>query len=550
MKRVVRNEDGVSLILAMAFLALFSIAIAAVLSLANTNVSSTALGFRQVRAVDYAAQGSVNGAIQSIRGNLDQGVAGSACPTFNVTNANGQAVSVTCTPTSTSGSGGKNQPKNAILTLGTDASEGVLFAGNKSVAIDGAVDSNSNICLDGSGSTCKPLVGNNPQETVSVFGDVFARSGSDDCTSSNLTSSLPVAPHTAITKNCNWGTKPDPNGSDPGYLIPDTQYPAATSAPAAAPAPTCADITGSSWQMDTFSPGKYTVSPNVLAGTAIAAAQSAHPAKCNNNKFVFYFSPGVYYFSNVAWDLGAPNPPALPNNPTIDIVAGTLGSWTTTPPDDGTACDASKVGDLFVMGGSSHLTLPNLTETETFCAGWIDANGALDASAPNQNGQAIAIYGVTAAASVASGGTYSTESGCATSAPYIHPGSASACAIFGADTNVEDKPDVFIHGTTYAPLAAVDFTLHQSSNTILDRGIVARTLYLYISASSNQSTSPFSIPTCTSGCRADREVIFVATVPGATPPTRLRTDVTYNDQHGATPGLSLTVNHWSSSGES
>lgn len=67
----IRNEEGSALLLALAFLALFGLWIAAVLGFGNASVLATER-LRDQRIAIYAADGAVQGAIQFIRGATDQ----------------------------------------------------------------------------------------------------------------------------------------------------------------------------------------------------------------------------------------------------------------------------------------------------------------------------------------------------------------------------------------------------------------------------------------------------------------------------------------------
>lgn len=118
----------------------------------------------------------------------------------------------------------------------------------------------------------------------------------------------------------------------------------------------------------------------------------------------------------------------------------------------------------------------------------------------------------------------------------------SSC-VFLESTN---NPNVYIRGTVYTPSAAWSVNVHNSGETIFNRGVVLRDLALNVSGSSKQTTSPFQLPRSTSN---GRNVLFRGWVDGA---ERVRACVRYTDQApvpGTTdtlafPGYSLAVTRW------
>ncbi len=95
MTRRLREEDGQALLLALAFLAFFGVVIAVVLGFAEASVMKTTQ-LREQRAVTYAADGAMEGAIQLGRWDLAVGAFGAnPCVTYSVT-LNGKTATVTC----------------------------------------------------------------------------------------------------------------------------------------------------------------------------------------------------------------------------------------------------------------------------------------------------------------------------------------------------------------------------------------------------------------------------------------------------------------------
>lgn len=108
------------------------------------------------------------------------------------------------------------------------------------------------------------------------------------------------------------------------------------------------------------------------------------------------------------------------------------------------------------------------------------------------------------------------------------------------------NPNVFFHGTVYAPTAAMSVWVHNSGETIFDRGVVVRTIRINMNSSSKQESSPFQLP---SGTPNGRLVLFVGRVDGV---EKVRACVRYTDSapsaNGATrsayAGWSLSVPSW------
>jgi hypothetical protein len=83
MPRRARGEEGVTLLLALAFLSLFALVIPAILQLGGTNLLDTSR-LHQQRSDVYAADGATEAAIQYVRDHPNCGRLGLACPTSSV----------------------------------------------------------------------------------------------------------------------------------------------------------------------------------------------------------------------------------------------------------------------------------------------------------------------------------------------------------------------------------------------------------------------------------------------------------------------------------
>lgn len=111
----------------------------------------------------------------------------------------------------------------------------------------------------------------------------------------------------------------------------------------------------------------------------------------------------------------------------------------------------------------------------------------------------------------------------------------------------ENNPNVFIHGTVYAPTAALDVWIHNSGETVFDRGVIVRTITINMNSSSKQESSPFQLP---SGTPDGRRVLFIGRVDGV---EKVRACVRYVDKAppalpsgaaSAYAGWSLSVERW------
>src|SRR5205823_2246638 len=141
--------------------------------------------------------------------------------------------------------GAKNQPKNSILTLSSDPSEGVLITGGGSgnASVAGGVFSNTRIQV--SAGTLTIDKGNLTTKSTSVP-DVA------DCNSNKIVlTGLGV-------RRCGY-TLPDPSGDDPLYAPSLTNAPTNDQSTATA---TCDKPKG----VLTYHPGRYTSPPQLPTG--------------------------------------------------------------------------------------------------------------------------------------------------------------------------------------------------------------------------------------------------------------------------------------------
>lgn len=476
--------------IALLFLTVMGLIVASLLSFGDSSFRAS-ISANDLRAKDLSAQSAVDANINLIRGDLSKGIEGDSSCGASATNLDGFGnVTVSCSPQSGSGSGSSRLPKNAILTLSTNPAEGIVLDKNNTLYIRGAVYSHSAILLNGAAKSTLRVVGNIVSEASYASGE--------DCDDSNVQ----IAPGSLGTKRCGQSS---PNGADPNYQAATTL----SAMPLAVPPPTCEDRGG--YKLAVFEPGPYVISPTTLAALA-----------CGSNVDGQLFKPGNFYFNNVAWDTSGQ-----------DVVAGTpnpawYSSSTGNPPSgaDG-GCANGSPGTQFILGGTSAINISNATRrggtatTFNICA-------PVSASGPS-----IAIF-------AAKDGTqgFNSQSGNTQAQPFS--GGSTTATLFAGN-----KPNVYVHGSVYAPLAALDLDLHNSAEEFFDRGVIARTLLFHISASSTQLGSPIFLPACSStpgDCRRDRVVVLTASIGGK---PVLRSLVNLTDADGAVPGATVSTPAWS-----
>lgn len=614
------GDDGSVLVMALAFLSLFGLAIAAVLAFAAT-------GFRTADAVQvaagqqYAADAAVEGAINAIRGDTSIGKAGVSSGCFSFTSqVNGTAVSVECTGRAgsggvTGGAGGGAIPPDAVLTLPADVTEGVVQTATSSVLVSGNVSTN--------------------QARTAPAGSTLTVQGTLTCKTATGTGTV-----TATVINCPAAVAP--TAVDPAYAATLVNAPAQVAAPACPAGATA-----------TFLPGTY------QSAAALTALMSG---ACANK--TFHFVPGDYYFEFT--DAGTHQ--WRVNDATASVVGGSLTA--AAFPD---RCDLAQAGVQFIFGGDSRLSVTNGTlelcpplsagqriavygvpttttaligtptlaattaanvGTSNFtaptdgavvngadasislcnkCSATLQLTGYPAAAVPANAVITSAVMRVTHARSatrgtastrvVAGDGTFAdyvvtpcvrpcaigttvssvdvlslirtpaqanglstrytatdspgqnaytvfldgivvdisytippltASSGCLVVAPY-NPSSAFTCAVLEGSGGATAR--LAIKGSIYAPKAPVDLSMTGPTNVVTQRGIVARTLYLGMSAGAGYAGPLLSLPGA-----SDRQVLFTASIAGV---PALRADASFADGNGATPGATVTVTAWS-----
>lgn len=335
------SDDGSVLIMALVFLSLFAVLIAASLTFAES-------GFKTAQVVhgttesQYAADAAMDGAINTIRSNVavGAGTATTTCFSMTAAHVNATPVDVECTGRAGSGAstvpaGGGSLPANSILTLPANAAEGVTLAGGAAPLVTGNVVTDEVLSVPATASL--RVQGNLTCKTSSV------------ATGGTVTATTQACPSAAST-------------NDPNYTAEIDTRPVPAVLPAA-----CANATVGTI---TFAPGWY----------SSAALLNAYTTGGCANK-TFYFQPGAYYFEFA--DAGAGSTRQwLVSDATAKLVGGTLTSPAVAFPN---RCDLGLAGVQFVFGSDSRLAM---------------TAGSLELCPPSSSGQRIALYGAKSTAGI------------------------------------------------------------------------------------------------------------------------------------------------------
>jgi hypothetical protein len=316
-------DAGASLALALVFVMAFGLYVGTVLQFATTS-QQTAVSVRDEATNTYAAGAALDGAINTIRGDLTAGVdpggatppPSSTCftlPAGEVDNAS--AIAVTCEPRTGSGANTAlaSAPQHAVLALATDPAEGVVVPPWFNVVpVKGPIASN---------------------ERVEVG---FL---------SSLTSTASIAASSCVISGWTYvDPAPDCNApatADPGWSGAPTTYP-----------PMVANLpTGCSTPLIALNPGTY-----------LSRQGLQNLLDCTNT--VVWFRPGTYYFD--FRDGSGGHELAVTN---AVVIGGTPSGWTpgstgagsvpapTAANPNRSACDSSAPGVDFVFGNDSSLAV-------------------------------------------------------------------------------------------------------------------------------------------------------------------------------------------------
>ncbi len=376
------DDSGMALILALLTVLVVGAMLAAVLHYQGTGFTLAPRMQIDRNEANYL-QGSVEGAVNNIRGSSDAGAVGKSCPSFTPTSAgglsgvDGKSFRVDCTPmASPLGGPGTDSPAYAIHTLGTGADEGVFVTGNNPLFVNGPVYSNGLVSVD-----------NQTMNLLRVNGSLNAVGA---CTGAIRTTDV-------AGPRC---SPPLFGAGNPGYLPALNGQPALEAMIAAGPDDRSADpVPTCSGDRIVFSPGYYGTRPDLLK------------ARFGCGGRLWEFQPGTYYFDyEGTWEIKG-----------YQVVGGAVVAGHSASTALGAACTASaSPGVQFVFGGSGTITTTSSTGG-TISGIELCGPPTSTASAP----QRIVLYGLS---DLNTSTTTETAAGpltkTATSGPAPSPGSA------------------------------------------------------------------------------------------------------------------------------
>ncbi|MFJ8013467.1 hypothetical protein [Streptomyces sp. NPDC096339] len=339
------DEQGATLILALAFVVVFSLVAVSVLSFVGTGLKAANAYVDQGKR-DYSADGATQLAIK----NFSQG---NPCAPYTAPPINGRQMIVHCDPLNASAATTRaTQPQDALRSLGQAAKDGVNVT-TQGLRVQGSVFSHSDITT-GAGAS------------MVVSGDVSAVG---DC--SRAVSQPQLSPTQApYAHDCANDTPSAPAdkvvGADPDYTPPATAVPIRRTVPAC-PAP-------GSWLVR-LQPGYY---DDAGALTRLTAGD------CPG--VVVWLQPGVYHFDfTFTGGTGAAAVWTV-TDPTVSVVGGTPAGWDPgaptrpTIPNPGGCATTRPEGVEVMMGGGSRFQVDR---------------GHVELCAPVTPGaQQVAVYGV------------------------------------------------------------------------------------------------------------------------------------------------------------
>ncbi|MGW4649829.1 hypothetical protein [Kitasatospora sp. NPDC004289] len=337
-----RDEQGATLILALAFVLVFSLIAVSVLSFTGASLKAAGTYAEQGRRA-YSADGATQLAIQAF-------ARGNPCADYTAPPINGRRTTVHCDPLNASTATARlTQPQDALRSLGQAPGDGIQVTA-PGVRVQGSVFSRSSITT----ATGASMV---------VTGDVSAVG---PCSAAVSRAPLPPT-QPPYAHSCADDTPPAPAddalGADPDLTPPTTAVPVRRTVPG------CPGTGG--WLVP-LPPGYYDDARalNRLTGGDCPGA-------------VLWLQPGLHYFDftftggTEAWTVG---------DPTVDVVGGTPTGWDPAAParpsvPNPGGCDRTRPeGVEVVMGGGSRFQVDR---------------GHVELCAPvRPDAQQVAVYGV------------------------------------------------------------------------------------------------------------------------------------------------------------
>ncbi|WP_030767700.1 MULTISPECIES: hypothetical protein [unclassified Streptomyces] len=343
-RRLRDDEQGGTLILALAFVVVFSLVTVSVLSFVGTGLKAASV------YVDQGKRGySADGATQLAIKNFAQG---NPCAPYTAPPINGRQMIVRCDPLNASPATARaTQPQDALRSLGQAAKDGIDVS-TPGLRVQGSVFSHSNVTTGAGASMvvsgdvsavgdCSRAV---TQTQLSPTQQPYAHACADD---------TPSAPADKVV------------GADPDHTPPATAVPILRTVPAC-PAP-------GSWLVR-LQPGSY---------DDARALSRLTGGECPG--VVVWLQPGIYYFDFTFTSTGDTAVWTV-DDPTVSVVGGTRAGWDpeapTRPilPDQG-GCDTTRPEGIEVMmGGGSRFQVDR---------------GHVELCAPvTPDAQQVAVYGI------------------------------------------------------------------------------------------------------------------------------------------------------------
>ncbi|MFD4937556.1 hypothetical protein [Streptomyces virginiae] len=344
--RRTRDEQGATLILALAFVVVFSVIAVSILSFTGTGLKAARVYVDQGKR-NYSADGATQLAIK----NFSQG---NPCVPYTAPPINGRQMIVHCDPLNASPATARaTHPRDALRSLGQGAKDGIDVT-TPGLRVQGGVFSHSNITT-GAGAS------------MVVSGDVSAVG---DCSDTVSQPQLPTS-QAPYAHDCANDTPPAPAdqvvGGDPDHAPPATAVPVRQTVPAC-PGPGAGP---GSWLVR-LPPGHY---DDAHALTRLTGGD------CPG--VVVWLQPGIHYFdftftgTTAVWTV---------DDPTVSVVGGTPAGWDPgaatrpTVPDTGGCAATRPEGVTVMMGGGSRFQVDR---------------GHVELCAPvAPDAQQVAVYGV------------------------------------------------------------------------------------------------------------------------------------------------------------
>jgi hypothetical protein len=215
-----------------------------------------------------------------------------------------------------------------------------------------------------------------------------------------------------------------------------------------------------------------------------------------------------------------------PDKSVTGTFALTTGPSRDAPCDHGLLGGSDHPGAEFIFGGPSQVHVTNMRFE--ICAPAVGTR--------EQN----AIFGVKTSL-----GSLAAQDGCVTVQ------GSGGCKFFSADgSHGNDSPVSIMHGTIYAPAAALEFILKKYTYQAVSRGIIARTIYMDVYPNSQYTDPVIYSPDFGTVVGADREMLMTAcedgTVSSCTKP-KLRALIRIRDHDDfniLSIGNKVTVESW------